>query len=184
MKDDMSWEPVKALVRKVTKKRIAQVWLHHTGHDNSKGFGTKTREWEMDTVLALVYDANNPDQVVMDFRKARLRRPETRDQFKSLAIIRQEDGWQIVGDGQSKSRELSMAAMVKKAFEQAYTRLSDEVQPTPGLDSKQVRKVAVNALRAELVSRGMLEATGTKGGLDASSKLNFNRAKSSLIASN
>jgi hypothetical protein len=30
---------------------IAQVWLHDTGHDTTKGFGTKTREWEMDTVI-------------------------------------------------------------------------------------------------------------------------------------
>ena len=44
MSEEESWAPVKALVRKISGRRVAQIWLHHTGHDNSKGFGTKTRE--------------------------------------------------------------------------------------------------------------------------------------------
>ena len=27
---------------------LLQIWLHHTGHDAGRGFGTKTREWEME----------------------------------------------------------------------------------------------------------------------------------------
>jgi hypothetical protein len=27
------------------------MWLHHTGHNETQSYGTKTREWQMDTVL-------------------------------------------------------------------------------------------------------------------------------------
>ena len=57
MGEEESWAPVKLLMRKISSNRIGQVWLHHTGHDSSKGFGTKTREWEMDTVLSLATTA-------------------------------------------------------------------------------------------------------------------------------
>ena len=53
MGEEESWAPVKLLMRKISSNRIGQVWLHHTGHDSSRGFGTKTREWEMDTVVSL-----------------------------------------------------------------------------------------------------------------------------------
>ena len=46
MSDEESWKPTKHLVRRVTGRKIGQIWLHHTGHDGTKGFGTKTREWE------------------------------------------------------------------------------------------------------------------------------------------
>ena len=60
MSEEESWAPVKLLMRKISARRIAQVWLHHTGHDASKGFGTKTREWELDTVAALTATGRQP----------------------------------------------------------------------------------------------------------------------------
>ena len=53
MGEEDSWAPIKDLVRQISSRRIAQIWLHHTGHDASRGYGTKTREWEMDTVMML-----------------------------------------------------------------------------------------------------------------------------------
>jgi RecA-family ATPase len=43
MAEEESWEPVKHLMRRISSRRSAQIWLHHTGHDTSKSFGTKTR---------------------------------------------------------------------------------------------------------------------------------------------
>ena len=54
MSEEESWAPVKLLMRQLSARRVAQIWLHHAGHDATKGFGTKTREWEMDTVIALL----------------------------------------------------------------------------------------------------------------------------------
>jgi hypothetical protein len=76
MSEEESWAPVKALMRQLSARRIAEIWLHHAGHDATKGFGTKTREWEMDTVIALLKTDQEDDDgsIRLEFRKARLAR--------------------------------------------------------------------------------------------------------------
>ena len=149
-------------MRKISSKRIAQIWLHHTGHDTSRGFGTKTREWEMDTVVSLA--TGKDDQgVLMDFRKARLRTPQTAGQFKSRVITRDEYGW-IVADKPIASKGRNEIDILKTAMLQAYDRLADGVSTSPGFDGAPVRKVSVNALREEVKTRGFL-ATKESGGL-------------------
>src|SRR5262245_20024812 len=51
MKEEDSWQAMKEYVLSLTKRRIGQLWLHHTGHDKSRGYGTKTREWQMKNVM-------------------------------------------------------------------------------------------------------------------------------------
>jgi hypothetical protein len=93
MSEEESWAPVKHLVRHISSRRIAQIWLHHTGHDTSKSYGTKTREWEMDTVIALASVPDDDKLVAMEFRKARLRTPQNWEQYKSATICRADNGW-------------------------------------------------------------------------------------------
>ena len=104
MSEEESWEPAKHLMRRITSRSIAQLWLHHTGHDGTKGFGTKTREWEMDTVVRLAFDGDDRDAVTMEFRKARLRTPENLEEFKPRMIYRGEDGWTRRSKGQTDHR--------------------------------------------------------------------------------
>jgi AAA domain len=92
MAEEESWAPITPMLRQLSQQRIAQIWLHHTGHDTSKAFGTKTREWQMDTVLSLTKDAQNDEQLLMEFKKARLRTPYTRAQFEPLKITCSTDG--------------------------------------------------------------------------------------------
>jgi RecA-family ATPase len=91
MSEEESWAPVKVLVRKISSRRIAQIWLHHTGHDTTKGFGTKTREWEMDTVVALTKALEDDGTIAMEFKKARLRTSENREQFDPRSIRLEAD---------------------------------------------------------------------------------------------
>jgi RecA-family ATPase len=51
MKETEQWAATLPWVRALTGKKIGQLWLHHTGHDETRGYGDKTREWQMDTVL-------------------------------------------------------------------------------------------------------------------------------------
>jgi hypothetical protein len=88
-------------MRKISSRRIGQVWLHHTGHDTSKGFGTKTREWEMDTVVSLT---EAESAVSMEFKKKRLWTPKTADQFKPLTIVRGENGWTSIGEASATKK--------------------------------------------------------------------------------
>ena len=184
MSEEESWAPVKLLMRKVSARRIAQVWLHHTGHDASKGFGTKTREWELDTVAALTALEDNQG-VLLDFRKARLRTPKTAEAFKSRIIIRDEHGWAVTGDAVKKAKGSgkSDAHLLKLEMIKAYDRLADGLPTSPGLDGTLVHKLPVETLRDELKSRGFLEAKET-GGLTANSRTRFHRVKTEVISAN
>jgi len=180
MGEEESWAPVKLLMRKITSRRIGQGWLHHTGHDTSRGFGTKTREWEMDTVLSLT----TADQgVSMEFKKRRLWTPRTAEQFKPLTIIRGENGWASIGEAlATKKAARSDLELIKRALLDAYDRLAADVSTTAGLDGAPVRKLSVEKLRDELKSRGFLEAKDT-GGLTNTSRSDFHRAKRLLLSS-
>ena len=167
MAEEESWEPVKAMVRKISRRRIAQIWLHHTGHDTSKAFGTKTREWEMDTVVSLTKDAQNDEHILMEFKKARLRTPKTREQFEPLKIACDDGRWTIIGGGtkakgKASTRPESRIGLLRMEFEAAYHRLANDVEPTPGLDGKPVGKVKVDDLRDDLKVGGKLDCEDGK----------------------
>jgi hypothetical protein len=182
MADEESWAPLKPLIRRLSALRIAQVWLHHTGHDTSKGYGTKTREWELDTVLALTPSADNGATVMADFTKARLRTPANREQFKSLSLTRGPEGW--TAEEATVSRKAtgkgSQAAHVRNAVLDAYDVLSDGIATTPGFNGKPVRKVRVNAIRDQVKSRGFLE-TADNGSLTNTARSVFARTKAALL---
>ena len=183
MAEEESWAPMKLLIRKISGRRIAQIWLHHTGHDSSKGFGTKTREWEMDTVASLSA-AENDKGVFVDFKKARLRTPQTANQFKSRMIVRNETGWTLVDGDVAKAKTAAKSEIVnlKIALLAAYDRLADSAATSAGFDGAPVRKIAVATLREELKSRGFLEAEDT-GGLTNTARSYFHRAKADLLSS-
>ena len=62
LRDEEGWRQLKPYVLNLTKRRIGQLWLHHVGHDKSRLYGTKTREWIMDTVaLGETVDVPNAD---------------------------------------------------------------------------------------------------------------------------
>ena len=66
MKDEESWHAMEEVVFGLSKNRIGQMWLHHTGIDTSRAYGTKTREWAMDTVI--IGDSKSKDHVHVDLR--------------------------------------------------------------------------------------------------------------------
>ncbi len=97
MKEEEAWRQTLPLVTSLTKRGIAQVWLHHTGHDETRGYGTKTREWRMDNVMHLTTE-ERPDTDVsfrLEFRKARTRTPETRRDFQDATIALVDDEWTV-----------------------------------------------------------------------------------------
>jgi hypothetical protein len=80
------------------------------------------------------------------------------------------------------SRRSDDVAKVGRALADAYERLADAVEKTPGFDGKPVLKVPVDKLRDEVKSRGFLE-TDDDGRLTSTSRKHFQRAKTDLIAS-
>ena len=79
-KDTLPWQQTLPWALSLTRRCIGQIWVHHTGHDETRGYGDKAREWQMDTVIHLG-SAKREDTDVsfnLEFRKARERTPSTR----------------------------------------------------------------------------------------------------------
>jgi hypothetical protein len=96
MKDGEPWQQTLPWVLSLTKAAIGQIWIHHTGHDETRSYGDKTREWQMDTVAHL--DAVKRDETdlsfSMSFKKARERTPTTRFDFQDVKIALVNDRWE------------------------------------------------------------------------------------------
>ncbi|WMT71066.1 AAA family ATPase [Bradyrhizobium sp. Ash2021] len=96
MKEELSWTQTMPLVLALTAKAIGQIWVHHTGHDETKGYGTKTREWQLDTVIHLQSAKRRDTDVsfTLSFRKARERTPSTRADFQDAKVALVNDRWE------------------------------------------------------------------------------------------
>jgi hypothetical protein len=96
MKDPEPWQQTLPWVLSLTKRAIGQVWIHHTGHDETRSYGDKTKEWQIDTVAHL--DAVKRDETdvsfSMSFKKARERTPATRFDFQDVKIALVNDHWE------------------------------------------------------------------------------------------
>jgi hypothetical protein len=177
MSDPESWQPIILLMRKLSSERIAQIWVHHTGHDNTRGYGDKTREWQVDTVMRLIADAD--ENVTLDFTKSRLKTPKTKDLYKPLSITCGPDGWEVVGETISpgkKGKDTPEIAKMKHAILDAYDRLADYVEETsPGFDGAPVRKVKAKDIQDSVRDRGFIDVKET-GGMEPTSKMMFLRS--------
>ena len=101
MKDEEGWSQTLPWAKTLTKRGIGQVWVHHTGHDKTRSYGTSTREWQLDTVIVLEA-AERPDTDIafnLQFRKARERTPENRDDFADAIVTLERDCWRTEGLG-------------------------------------------------------------------------------------
>jgi hypothetical protein len=117
-KDELGWTQALPLINSLTERRIGQMWVHHTGHDASRGYGTKTREWRMDTVIHLMAVERADADICFrfEFRKARERTPETRTDFEDVTIALVEDKW-LGTIGISREEPSKQETMVLRAFD-------------------------------------------------------------------
>ncbi|THD53031.1 MAG: hypothetical protein E8A46_11695 [Bradyrhizobium sp.] len=96
MKDPEAWQKTLPLALALTAGAVGQIWIHHTGHDETRSYGDKSREWQTDTVAHLD-EAKRPDTDVsfsMSFKKARERKPTTRFDFQDVRIALVDDRWE------------------------------------------------------------------------------------------
>jgi hypothetical protein len=121
MKDPKAWQQTLPLVSSLTKRAVGQFWVHHTGHDTSRGYGDKTREWEMDVVLHLT-EAKRADTDVsfeLTFLKARERTPETRRDFQDVTIALVEDQWTCSAVTARRSKPSPLGSKFLEALQDA-----------------------------------------------------------------
>ncbi|WP_363348290.1 AAA family ATPase [Methylocystis echinoides] len=188
MSEEESWSPMKELIREITRRRVAQIWLHHTGHDANRGYGTKTREWEMDTVAILtkIETDADPSEVLaalkMEFTKARLRNGTNYQQFATKVIHDTADGFVYRDETTSyqTERPKNENETIRREFMRAYDRLAAKVEATDG-NGAWVNKVEVNAIREELRRNGYLETDEKKGQVTSTARSKLHRAKMELL---
>jgi hypothetical protein len=98
MKEEESWQPMLPWIRELTQQKIGQIWVHHTGHNETHGYGTSTREWQLDTVM-LLERVERQDAVLsflLKFKKARERTPDNWTEFEDATITLADDEWSSV----------------------------------------------------------------------------------------
>ncbi|OKO75122.1 hypothetical protein AC629_34355 [Bradyrhizobium sp. NAS80.1] len=180
MVDEEAWAQTLPWVKSLTKRGIGQLWIHHTGHDETKGYGTKTREWQMDVVIHLT-KAERADTDVsfkLEFRKARERRPDNREDFQPVNIFLVNDRWD--GDAQSGSqRPKRVTPMARKYLEALQNVVAGGEQPK----SKRLHgehAVHSDDWKAECELLGLLDRNEAKNAYRAK----FSKYRAELVAAN
>jgi len=108
-KDEQGWRETMPWIKSLTKRKIGQMWIHHTGHDETHSYGAKLREFQMDTVISLEA-VERPDTDVsflLTFRKARERTPTNRADFEQVRIALIADTWTYQRAGGAAKLKLS-----------------------------------------------------------------------------
>jgi AAA domain len=105
----------------LTARRVGQLWLHHTGHDATRGYGSKLREWALDVAMvAEKVDRPGTDVAFnLTFPKARRRTPENRADFEPVLIELREGPWNGSIPKQKPRRLAPRAEMCRQALEKA-----------------------------------------------------------------
>jgi hypothetical protein len=181
MMDEDHWRPMLPLIRGLSSKRIAQVWLHHTGHDTSRGYGPKLREWEFDSVSLLTPEAGAENELRFEFTKARLRTPATAAQFKPQIIRRDEHGW-TTKPAPAATKPGTGAERKRAWLLETYDELAGDTELVPGHTKQPVRKVAIESIRQRMIKRGYLDTEDGK--VPSRERVAFQRAREELIKKN
>ena len=183
MDTEEGWRTMSPLVQRISTIKCAQVWLHHTGHDTSRGYGTKTREWNMDTVVHLAKPEDDPEspEIRLEFRKARLRTPKTAHLFAAQTIQRTDTGW-TAEKAPKKSGALKKTDRERKRiwFAEALDELAAGVATSPGYTGEPVRKVKLPDIRDWMKRQGHISTEDGK--IPARERVAFQRAKEDLKA--
>jgi AAA domain/DnaB-like helicase N terminal domain len=139
MKEEEAWEDTLPWIKRLTKRRIGQCWVHHTGWETSRGYGTSTREWQMDTVAIMeaVEGSDSDIAFSLKFTKARERDPTNRADFEPVVITLGNDQWSVkhgklpTKSGALTSGERGWLADITDLF--AAPGAAQMAVPTPGM---------------------------------------------------
>jgi hypothetical protein len=174
-KENESWAQVMPWVKSLTKRNIGQIWVHHTGHDATKGYGDKTREWQLDTVIALE-PADNPETDVsftLTFKKARERTPATRADFADTTIALMGNEWHA---NRLASRKSHVSPLGLKFHQALLNVLAGEAATT--FEGR--RAASLSTWKHEAARLGLTDPASNAKSADSL----FNKHRRELIAAN
>ncbi len=179
MKDEEPWQQTLPWIRGLTRRAIGQLWIHHTGHDTTRSYGTKTREWQLDTVI-LLEAAERPDADIgfaLKFTKARERAPDNRGDFDKVTITLAEDRWRVKGVAPRAGKPPSPNS---RKFHDA---LLNAIVSSPAPPSAALSRSATTIQQwiAECVRRGLLDPPADRKHLGNSSRARLSKYRLELL---
>lgn len=119
-----SWQRTLPWIRDLTRRAISQLWLHHTGQDESRGYGSKKREWPLD-IVAVMEDIDCRERDVafqLKFTKARERTPDNRTDFEPAVISLSGDAWTSERGGDVRTTRRTAAHRAFELLKDAIAR--------------------------------------------------------------
>lgn len=156
MKDEVPWTETMPLVKELTRRRIAQIWFDHMGHNTEHIYGSKTKEWQIDVVAILkaveVADADLSFRI--EFTKARRREKANRADFEPVTVTLREDVWEGSGTPDARKVERRLrddAALLLRDLRNLACDVALTI-PEPGMP--RVRAVPRSRLRKTLIASG------------------------------
>jgi hypothetical protein len=120
--DPAECQQVLPWAKTLTNRQIGQLWIHHTGHDESHAYGPKLREWQFDSV-ALLERVERPEADIAfktNFLKARERTPDNRADFDEAFVTLANDTW-------SSERRGEQSRAKRPAPDRVFELLQDEI---------------------------------------------------------
>jgi len=95
MREEESWSEALPWIKSLTRRRIGQLWIHHTGINEARGYGTDTKNWQFDTVILMERNHGSQADISFNlkFQKARRRTPATRQYYDPVSIELVDNEW-------------------------------------------------------------------------------------------
>lgn len=154
MKEEDGWRQTLPWIKSLTKRSIGQLWLHHTGHDETHGYGTKIREWQMDVVAhcTRIERASTTLAFALKFTKARDRTFDTRGEFADVIIT--------LDDGEIWQHELQASGKVRKSLQplaQKFLNILCEAIGNSQLKLDGFPAATLNDWRLLCIKRGLID---------------------------
>lgn len=152
MKETDTWESTIPWVRYLTRRDIAQIWIHHTGIDQTRGYGDSTKTWQLDTEIQLI-PVENPEIDIsfqLTYPKARERGPHNRSDFAEVLVTLENDAWQYKRTEPAQTQKGPALRSNQKLVYDALRELvcTEPVQPQPEGVPPDVDVVCVERLKA------------------------------------
>lgn len=113
LNEDGPWAALMPYVYSLTRRRIGQLWIHHT-NDQDKPFGTKTRDWHFDAsgVFEKLDRPGTDIAFKLQYLKTRRRKPANQADFEPKIITLERDQW-FVEDVDEAGRKAAPAPKSK-----------------------------------------------------------------------
>jgi hypothetical protein len=181
MKDEVPWQDTLPWIRSLTSRSTGQLWVHHTGHEESRSYGTKTREWQLDTVILLrrIENSSADIEFMLEFTKSRERAPHNRADFETVNVTLANDRWKVQGTGR-KSAAKPPSPLARRFHAALLDALVSYGTPRP--QSANRPSVSMKEWKAECCRLGMLDANPADRRHQNSQAALFSKYRRELLA--